>query len=66
MKTEFKATKPGEIDLTLTITMSLAKWQELASAIKSDWPGWQLTAVIRQMAESATKHFEMTTEDEQR
>lgn len=57
MKATFKIDQPKDIEMTLTITMPLAKWIALADRIGDEWPGSEFSALISQMVRHACKHF---------
>jgi hypothetical protein len=46
MRGTFKIEKPEDIDLTLTVTMSLREWRVLKDQMTSDHPSWKLRGLI--------------------
>ena len=58
MKSSFFVADPKNVDMTLTMTMSLERWQELKGQLPNAAPGWWLADAIRIAVSSATKHFE--------
>lgn len=66
MKSTFEATKPNEIEFSLTVTMTLKEWVNLKAQMSKDWPSWKLSAAISDMVLEATRTFrpKVTTEAE--
>lgn len=62
MKATFKVEDPKDIELTMTITMSLKEWNQLADTIKDEYPGWKFALFISQMVRHATMHLTEDTE----
>lgn len=68
MKSEMKVEAPEKINLTLTITLPLADWQELSSSFREEkrtaFPISEVRQAVRQMTQQATAQFEpQATED---
>jgi hypothetical protein len=42
MKTVMRIEKPGLVEVSLTITMSLTDWQKLRMQLSNDYPSWGL------------------------
>lgn len=57
MRTDFKVTNPDEIEMELTICMSLKDWKELKEQLSKAWPSWDLGKQIRDMICQANCHF---------
>lgn len=64
MKASFKAEQPDNIEMTLTLTMTLREWRDLSAAIKQDYPGWKIKGIIHDLIDAATRHFHQTEESE--
>lgn len=64
MKTKFKIENPDAVLMTLTVTMTAAKWKQLRGQLDSTYPSWQLSRAIREMVDSADAAFSATTEVE--
>lgn len=58
MEAKFKADNPDEIEMTLTVTMSLRAWRKLYDQIESPgYPSNNLNKCIRNMIRKGEKHF---------
>jgi len=65
MKSKFKAINPDEIEMELTISMSLKDWVELRGQVaKQGHPAWKLIMVITEMVAYANQHFYPKENDE--
>lgn len=65
MKAQFKAECPKEIQMTMTITMTLAEWAEIAEHLTDTRhyrPDGKLLDAIRTMTRKASQHFDESTE----
>lgn len=65
MKAVFKAEKPGEIMMTMNLTMTLAEWSEIAEHLQDTRlyrPDGKLLTAIRAMTRKATQHFDEVEE----
>jgi hypothetical protein len=65
MKTNFKATNPQGIEMTMSLTMTLAEWNEIAEHLTDTRhyrPDGKLLDAIRTMTRKASVHFD--TEEE--
>jgi hypothetical protein len=59
MKAKFRLEKVDEVDATLTITMSIAKWRKLQEALIIDErPAWEFSAVIKTMIAKAIREYQ--------
>jgi hypothetical protein len=38
---------PKDIRVSITLTMTIAEWDEIASALPEKWPCWQVASDIR-------------------
>jgi hypothetical protein len=65
MKAVFKTENPKDVVMTMTLTMTLAEWSEIAEHLQDTRPyrpdGKLLTA-IRAMTRRATQHFDEVEE----
>ena len=57
MRADFKVTNPDEIEMELTLTMSLKAWKELQEQLLGAWPAFTLARTISGMISQADKHF---------
>ena len=66
MKAIFKAEKPADIQMTMTLTMALSEWAEIADHLADTRhyrPDGKLLEAIRTMARKAAQHFDEITEE---
>lgn len=66
MKAQFKAERPSAIEMTMTITMTLSEWSEIAEHLTDTRhyrPDGKLLKAIRVMARKASQHFDEVTEE---
>lgn len=66
MKAVFKADKPADIQMTMTLTMTLAEWNEIADHLKDTRlyrPDGKLLDAIRTMTRKAAAHFDDVVEE---
>lgn len=56
-KARMMVENPGEIDMTLKLTMSIAEWEKLRDQLGRDHPSWRLTAAITDMMSAAKKVY---------
>lgn len=64
MKALFKAEKPADIQMTLTVTMTMGEWNEVAEHLtdtRFHRPDGKLLDAIRTMARKASAHFDAET-----
>lgn len=54
---KFKATNPDDIEMTLTVTMSLRDWKKLKKQLTGEYPSLKLVSEISSMIYQAEKHF---------
>ena len=48
----------GEVDATLSITMPIRDWEELADNMPDKWPGWKVRGAIHSVVRKARdRHF---------
>lgn len=65
MKAQFKAESPKEIQMTMTLTMTLGEWIEIADHLTDTRhyrPDGKLLDAIRTMTRKASQHFDESTE----
>lgn len=43
----FKICDPDNVQMTLTVTMSMSEWKRLLQQLPSDYPSWKLGDAIR-------------------
>lgn len=65
MKSDFFVQKPKEMELTMTITMTLGQWNELVDQLNSKYPSWLFASHISSMVRQATKHFTEDTHEKE-
>jgi hypothetical protein len=66
MKAIFKADKPSDIQMTMTLTMTLGEWTEIADHLTDTRhyrADGKLLEAIRVMARKASAHFDEVTEE---
>ena len=51
MKAEAQFVRVDELEVALTLTMTLKAWKELSACITQRWPGIELQKVISNMVE---------------
>lgn len=64
MKIEYRATDPNTIELSMTITMSLADWSRLKEQLTASYPSWKLSDSIRNIMIEAHEHFILKSESD--
>lgn len=57
MRTHLQATRPEEIEFSLTVTMSLKDWRTVQGQLSKAWPSWELSSAITQMVTEAERRF---------
>ncbi len=63
MTSTFKIEKPDAVDMTLTVTMSLADWKRLKSQLESSqFPSWKMAQSIDQMIRKGSEQFSSESE----
>lgn len=65
MKTQFRIENPDELQMTLTVTMSLRDWKIQRDQLQTSYPSWKLSGAITDMVSAATKTLSATTERDQ-
>jgi hypothetical protein len=66
VKAHFKAERPADIQMTMTLTMSLGEWNEIAEHLidtRHYRPDGKLLDAIRTMARKAAQHFDEAAEE---
>lgn len=69
MNAKFRCQNPGEMEFTMSFTMTMANWRRLRSQLdKSEdalqWPAVDLMRSIRELVASAEREFQVSTEDQ--
>ena len=64
MKIEYRAADPDTIELSMTITMSLADWSRLKEQLMQGYPLFRLSDPIRNMMIEAHEHFILKSESD--
>ena len=57
MEANFAVTNPDEIEIELTVKMTLRNWKKLKGCLKDSYPGWDFSRIITDMISQADKHF---------
>jgi len=57
MKANFTTTNPGDIEMTMELTMNLKEWKKLKNQLSEDWPSWDLGSKITSMVYQAEQSF---------
>ena len=57
MKAVYQLENTEEMEATLTVTMRIREWKELAEAMPGSWPHWKYAAAIRDMVTKANKAY---------
>ena len=57
MDARFECTKPEDIEMSMTITMTLHRWMELKKQLVNEYPSWDLSSKITDMVFQANKQF---------
>lgn len=53
MRTKLTFEKPGDIEATLTITMKVKDWEDLAKQLSRSFPSWRLSLAIESLLQKA-------------
>lgn len=53
---------PDVAEMTLTLTMSVKQWKELADLLPEEWPGWPVASMVRQAISKTIGHVETVRE----
>lgn len=64
MKGKIEINDPGDVELTLSITMTLIGWKRLQKQLLTDYPSWVLGSLITNLVSHAEQAFEETVEVE--
>ena len=57
MKAIYKLVNPDEMQASMTITMSISDWKELAEVVGKDYPGAIFSNMISKLVRDAEQHF---------
>ncbi len=49
--------KADDVPMTLSITLPLSEWEDLAKQMPQAWPAWQFASLVRNAINSATKQI---------
>jgi hypothetical protein len=60
MKARYSLNTPDNVDATLTITMRLSQWKELADQQGENWPSWEFRHKISAMIREANAEYTAT------
>jgi hypothetical protein len=55
VKASFKIENPEDVDCTLTLTMKVRDWEDLCRCVSSEWPGWKVRGIVRDLVAEARK-----------
>lgn len=64
MKTHLMVENPGEVEMTMKITMKVRDWEKLREQLANDWPAWDLSRNITDLLGQARKIFYPTQPEE--
>ncbi len=64
MKGTIQVDNPDQIEATLTITMSLYSWKEIANQLRKERPGWTITTTIDRLVSLIEKQWSESEEIE--
>lgn len=57
MKTVFRIERPDDVQMVLTVTMTLGEWRKLQEQLSSSYPSWRLSSAISEMVLEAKSAF---------
>lgn len=60
----FRVCDPNNVQMTLTVTMSMRNWKRLAEQLDSDYPSWKLHNAIKHLVEQGEKVLMFDSSDE--
>jgi len=55
MKAKYNIESPGDVNATMTITMTVAQWEKLNEQLSENYPSWQLSSLINCLVNDARK-----------
>jgi len=55
MKSRMKIEKPGDVEVTLSITMKASEWEELRGQLSTRYPSWRISAAINDLLAQVRK-----------
>jgi hypothetical protein len=53
---------PNAAELTLTLTMRVGEWKDLAALLPEQWPAWPVASLIRKAIRGTIEHVETARE----
>ena len=63
MKATYQLNRTDQIEATMTITMTVSEWKDLAAQQKDrEWPSWRFAGAIQDMIRKAEEKFWTTGE----
>ena len=62
-KGTYRLTDPGEVEATLSITMSLNRWERLKKQLNTDLPSLDLSRLITRLLDHGNRHFHEKIDD---
>lgn len=57
MKTVFRIERPDDVQMVLTVTMTLGEWRKLQEQLSTSYPSWRLSSAISEMVLEAKSAF---------
>lgn len=57
MITQMKIDEPSNVNVTMTITMTVADWRNLKAQLNNQYPGWKLSQAISDMVDAVNTKF---------
>lgn len=57
MITRMHIDAPENVEVTMTITMTVAAWRKLRAQLDNDYPGWSLSRAIADMVDAVNHKF---------
>ena len=64
MRASYFIEKPNDVELTLSITLKLSEWDDLARQLPSKWPSTQFGNEIMAMIYNVNKKMTVTNKDD--
>ena len=55
---------PNGIEMSVTITMTVAEWKKIRAQLRSEWPSWCLESVLGRLLDSLVDRVETAQEVE--
>ena len=63
MKITLKAARPRNIEMTLSITMTVSEWDKVQGQLSGAYPAWQVSSAISGLISKAHQEFEPSEEE---